>query len=95
MKDGFIKVAAVTPGVRVADPVYNAEKVREGIDPAMVEGAKLIVFPELVISGYTCGDLLLQHTLTDACKRGLKRDRGLYLRSRCPCICGSAVLFQG
>ena len=72
MKDGFIKVAAVTPGVRVADPVYNAEKVREGIDSAMVEGAKLIVFPELVISGYTCGDLLLQHTLIDACKRELK-----------------------
>ncbi|MBQ7583190.1 MAG: NAD(+) synthase [Lachnospiraceae bacterium] len=72
MKDGFIKVAAVTPKVRVADPEYNAEKIIEGIDSAMVEGAKIIVFPELVLSGYTCGDLLLQPALINACKRELK-----------------------
>ena len=73
MKDGFVKVAAVTPKIRVADPKYNAEKVIEGIDSAVVEGAKIIVFPELVLSGYTCGDLLLQHTLIDACKNELKK----------------------
>lgn len=73
MKDGFIKAAAVTPRIKVADPVYNAEKVIEGIDAAVVDGAKIIVFPELVLSGYTCGDLLLQHNLIDACKKELKK----------------------
>ena len=73
MKDGFIRAAAVTFGVKVADPVYNAEKVIEGIDEAAVKGAKIIVFPEMVLSGYTCGDLLLQHTLIDSCRNELKR----------------------
>ena len=72
MKDGFIRVAAVTPEVKTADPAYNAEKVTQGIDAAAARGAKIIVFPEMVISGYTCGDLLLQHSLVDACKRELK-----------------------
>ena len=73
MRDGFVKVAAVTPEIRVADPAYNAEKVIEGIDAAAAKGAKIIVFPEMVISGYTCGDLLQQHSLIDACKAELKR----------------------
>lgn len=72
MKDGFVRVAAVTPEVKVADPAYNAEKVTQGIDAAAARGAKIIVFPEMVISGYTCGDLLLQHSLIDACKKELK-----------------------
>ncbi len=73
MKDGFIKVAAVTPKIKVADAHYNADKIIEGIDAATAKGAKIIVFPEMVISGYTCGDLLLQHTLIDAGKTELKR----------------------
>ncbi|MBO6147689.1 MAG: NAD(+) synthase [Lachnospiraceae bacterium] len=72
MKDGFVRVAAVTPGIRVADPRYNADRVIEGIDAAAAKGAGIIVFPEMVLSGYTCGDLLLQHRLIDACKDGLK-----------------------
>lgn len=76
MKDGFIRAAAVTPDIRVADPAYNAEKIIEGIDEAAAKGAKIIVFPEMVISGYTCGDLLLQHSLIDACKNELKRIAG-------------------
>ena len=51
MRDGFIRVAAVTPRVCVADPCYNAEKIMEGIDEAAAKGAKIIVFPELAISG--------------------------------------------
>ncbi|MCR5235613.1 MAG: NAD(+) synthase [Lachnospiraceae bacterium] len=72
MRDGFIRVAAVTPRVCVADPCYNAEKIMEGIDEAAAKGAKIIVFPELAISGYTCGDLLLQHTLIDRCRDELR-----------------------
>ena len=63
MKQGFIKVTAVTPKVRVADPEYNAREICKGIEEAVERGAKLIVFPELCLTGYTCGDLFLQELL--------------------------------
>ncbi len=63
MKHGFIKAAAVTPKIRVADPQYNAEEICKGIEEALDRGAKLIVFPELCLTGYTCGDLFLQEWL--------------------------------
>ena len=47
MKDGFIRVAAATPDIKVADPVYNAEKVWEMIKEGNEKGAKIMVFPEL------------------------------------------------
>lgn len=63
MKDGFIKVAAATPEIRVADTEYNASAIIEAAKDAASRGAKLIVFPELCITGYTCADLFLQQTL--------------------------------
>lgn len=72
MKDGFIRAAAVTPVIRVADPEYNTDRIKEGIDAAAASDAKIIVFPELAVSGYTCGDLLLQHNLIDECRAKLK-----------------------
>lgn len=65
MRQGFIKVAAVTPEIKVADPAYNAQRICEKIEEATGMGAKIIVFPELCISGYTCQDLFLQKTLLD------------------------------
>lgn len=63
MKHGFLKVAAATPVIRVADCNYNTDRIEEMIDIAEAQGNKLIVFPELCITGYTCGDLFLQDTL--------------------------------
>ena len=63
MKDGFIKVAAVTPKVRVADVSYNGDVIRKCMDQSSKAGAKIVVFPELCITGYTCQDLFLQETL--------------------------------
>lgn len=60
MKNGFIRVAAATPVIRVADCGYNTGKIIEAIDKALEQGNKLVVFPELSITGYTCGDLFLQ-----------------------------------
>ncbi len=71
MKDGFIKVACATPKIKVADPVYNAEKIIEIIKETGANGASLLVFSELTISGYTCGDLFLQQPLLTECKRQL------------------------
>lgn len=63
MRQGFIKVAAVTPKIKVADPVYNTGVICERLEEACEKGAKIIVFPELCVTGYTCGDLFLQEIL--------------------------------
>jgi NAD+ synthase (glutamine-hydrolysing) len=71
MKHGFIKAAAVTPQIKVADPAYNAGQICMRIDEAVKNGAKIIVFPELCITGYTCGDLFLQELLLEEAKEEL------------------------
>ena len=71
MKQGFIKVAAVTPKIKVADPSYNAREIGKGIEEAVRRGAKLIVFPELCLVGYTCGDLFLQEILLTQAREAL------------------------
>lgn len=63
MKQGFIRVAAATPKIKVADPVYNRGQLEYMIDEAWKKQAKILVFPELCMTGYTCGDLFLQNTL--------------------------------
>ena len=60
MRQGFVKVAAATPDIRVADVRYNTEKICEAIEAAADERAKIVVFPELCITGYTCEDLFTQ-----------------------------------
>ena len=65
MKDGFIRVAAATPDIKVADPVYNEAQVWNMIEEGEKNGAKLMVFPELCLTGYTCGDLFHQDILVD------------------------------
>ena len=71
MRDGFIKVAAVTPKVVVADPVENTIRIKAAVMEAAANGAKVIVCPELCITGYTCGDLFLQETLLRSARERL------------------------
>ena len=71
MEHGFIKVAAVTPSGKVADTVYNRQQIISGIEEAFLKGAKIIVFPELCISGYTCEDLFFQEKLLSSCMEQL------------------------
>ena len=73
MKDGFIKVAAATPKIKVADPAYNTEEILKIVDETEKNGASILVFSELTISGYTCGDLFLQQPLLTECKNQLLR----------------------
>lgn len=63
MNQGFVKAAAATPDIRVADVKYNTEKICEAIEAAAGEKAKIVVFPELCVTGYTCGDLFTQDVL--------------------------------
>ena len=71
MKHGFVKVAAATPDIRVADVAYNTEKIREDIAEACGNGAKILVFPELCVTGYTCGDLFTHDVLLEAARRAV------------------------
>ena len=71
MKHGFIKTATVSPELRVADTVYNAQKIIEAIRTANDEDVSLLVFPELCVTGYTCGDLFGHRTLLEAAKKAV------------------------
>lgn len=72
MKQGFVKVAAVTPDIRVADVQYNTEQICRMIDETVEAGAKIVVFPELCITGYTCSDLFTQEVLLDHAREALR-----------------------
>ena len=71
MKDGFVKAAAATPDIRVADVAYNTENICKMIDETVANGAKVIVFPELCVTGYTCSDLFMQDILLKEAKEAL------------------------
>ena len=73
MKDGFIKLAAATTDIRVADTEYNTDNIIKTVKEAAENGAKLIVFPELCITSYTCSDLFLQDSLLKGALCGLER----------------------
>ena len=71
MNSGFLKVAAVSPRVTVGGVKQNLENAVLELQKATRDGVRLLVFPELYLSAYTCGDLFLQCTLQDACKDAL------------------------
>ncbi len=71
MKHGFVRVAAAIPSVRVADCTYNTERIVSMMKDADDKGASIIVFPELSITGYTCGDLFQQSLLIDKANASL------------------------
>ena len=71
MRQGFVKVAAVTPNVKVADVEYNTQQICNCIDQTVANGAKVVVFPELCITGYTCGDLFAQDILLQKTEEAL------------------------
>ncbi len=73
MKDGFLKAAAVSPSLRVADCAYNTDQIIAALENCAAQGVKLAVFPEFCITGYTCGDLFFQHTLQQGALDGLAR----------------------
>ncbi len=65
MQNGFIKVAAAIPSVKVADCSYNVQQIESLIAMAEGKGVEVIVFPELCITGYTCQDLFKQTLLLE------------------------------
>ena len=72
MKDGFLKAAALSPALRVADCAYNTQQIIAQLREAAGRGVKLAIFPEFCLTGYTCGDLFLQRTLQQGALTGLQ-----------------------
>ena len=73
MKDGFIKAAAASPVIKVADTDYNAGRIIDCINSAADQEVKILVFPELCITGCTCRDLMSHRILLDGAKAALNR----------------------
>ena len=72
MRDGFVRVAASTPDVRVADVKFNCAQIAEQIEKNREAGVKILVLPELAVTAYTCGELFNQKSLLDAAAEGVK-----------------------
>ena len=72
MNYGFVKTACATPTIRVADCVFNSEQIISQISFAAQHGASLVVFPELCVTGYTCGDMFLQNFLLEHAEHAIE-----------------------
>ncbi len=73
MVQGFIRAAAATPKIKVADPEYNAGQILKLMEQGAEKNAGIMVFPELCLTGYTCGDLFLQDSLLNAARQQLAK----------------------
>ena len=71
MKDGFIKVSAASPQIKIADCEHNTKQILSVMEKAAAKQVKLLTFPELCVTGYTCGDLFLQKSLLDGATQAL------------------------
>lgn len=91
MKYGFIKVCATTPDVKVADCEYNTAEIIKNIDAAAKEKAKVVVFPELCVTGYTCGELFLQDALICAAEKAILKIAAATKKYDMLCIIGAPV----
>lgn len=85
MNYGFIKVAAVTPGIAVADCLQNAVSIGSEMTKAFEAGVQVAVFPELCLTGYTCQDLFFQESLQRGVREGL--EKLLEVSAQCPWGC--------
>ena len=95
MQDGFVKIAAATPDLRVADCAYNASEIVKQAKQAAAKGAHLVVFPELCLTGYTCGDLFLQRTLLDGALAALDAVRRETAELNAAVVVGLPLVQQG
>lgn len=95
MRQGFVKVAAMTPKVVVADPKENANRICHALEEAYAQHAKVIVFPELCITGYTCGDLFWQDLLLREAQKQLQLIAEHTVSQEALVFVGLPVMHQG
>lgn len=95
MKDGFVKTAAITPSVRVADVKFNVREMARLVKEYAAKGCKLIVFPELAVTGYTAADLFTQDTLICAAEEGLLSLAEATANCDCATVVGVPLVISG
>lgn len=95
MKDGFLKVASATPDVLVANPVFNGEKIREQMSQAEEKKVKLLLFPELCLTAYTCSDLFIQEPLLYSVKEEIQKIREHSRQMEMVTVVGAPLEFSG
>ena len=95
MEYGFVRVAAATPYIKVADCFYNAKNIIEDIKKAEKNKTSIICFPELCITGYTCSDLFLQDSLLQDSQKALKHIMQETKDLNITCIVGMPIEFLG
>ena len=94
-KYGFLRVAAAYPEVALADPAVNSVRISDMIMSLSKKGARLIVFPELCLTGYTCGDLFNQPALLNAAMRQLGFLQQVTKESHVTAVVGLPVRYRG
>ena len=75
-ENGFVRAAAATPALHVADCAYNAQQIIDAMSVYAAQGVQLICFPEFCLTGYTCSDLFLQQPLQRAAEEALRSPKG-------------------
>ena len=94
-ENGFVRAAAATPALHVADCAYNAQQIIDAMSVYAAQGVQLVCFPEFCLTGYTCSDLFLQQTLLKGAEDGLaailEASRGLNLVA----LVGLPVAYDG
>ena len=91
MKDGFLRTAAATPKIRVADPQYNAKQIIELMEQGESRGVKVMVFPELCLTGYTCSDHFFAGFPFGISKKGTETYRRSIKEAAYDRVCGSSL----
>ncbi len=95
MRDGFVRVAAATPTVKVADPKHNAAEIEKLICEAADKGCAVAVFPELCITAYTCGDLFRNSQLISSAEESLKVLMKNTIDKDILCVVGIPAIHEG
>ena len=95
MKDGFIKIGAVTPEIRPGDCEFNAQSIISAVTDAYMRGVRLLVLPELCVTGSTCGDLFLQSTLLNGAQRALEQIISASAEFDMVCAVGAPIRANG
>ena len=94
---GFVRVCAVVPELKVANPVFNTEVILKEMDILESKGVQIALFPELCLTGYTCGDLFLQDLLLERARDGLvkiksrTKNKNIYVIVGLPFLVGSEL----
>lgn len=92
---GYIRTAAATPRVKVADVAFNTTEICKMIEEAVLNEVSLLTFPELCVTGYTCGDLFGQSILTDAAEKAVRTIKKCTEGKDIAVVVGAPVLLRG